>query len=1021
MKQALPGNRHTLWVCGQTYDFYLVTSTIGLNAAEYGHDAAGNPNRSAKRQIVLHCTAGTGSAEAVINDWNATPKRSSAHFIVERSYVAQAARPALTAENADTPLVDIVRVVDDEKMRTFHASNLNPTSIGIEMVNLAWGWYAAGVANEPSLQGRHTPVATCPSPIPVGTLPNGTPHLVCNHARPQDQNRYVHLAQALTGQHDYQAYEDKQYLAITLLLRHLCIAHRIPRRFLGNNAEEVLRPWKDTGSAAERRAGANVLFHFSGILHHRNETSGKPCPGIVHRNRLYRGLIDEWWLPINAQGTPRPYYSGPFRTPSWAAGSPAENCLFRWSAAAGRITGVLYRDANVEALLESRSYFNLDEVDTYFGRTETVDGGMFPIGLNQIWHGGVHLDAGPGDPCVYAAASGTIVAARLSSNADTEKDPDFGSQRFVLVKHAVHHRTEPDPSGVGQRINYGVQPTYVYTLSMHLDPVANMAAVDQANPPWFNQWRRANPGVDIGLAGGKGRVFSPNVKVMVGDILGSAGVFRGKQRIHFEVLSHRNVELTSAPWNEPRTRVTDLDQNAVCNSATVNQFVKDFGHDGVDTMDLLAAAPALRNVKALHLSEWALSSESQLREAIPRNALRKRVWPHIERFTWVREAMQANADLGRQLGSDGFFWHYHPIVFMQHVNRLILGENREIQEADDHSINVEIDEDFFLTNFIGWNAAQNRFLPAAADHQQLHPQLVFSGEHYNFDRLALACRQAGNHQPAQSPPQHTRFSAALLELVEEVREHFHQAIELSLAYVCGAHRGNHGICCVNTAAGLAKHGAGLAVDLRPANPTRASCLGLLSSVDAVVRGFAQGWQSLSGTASQAPLPQAFKGVLYTTAAGLQAKLNNNTASAAETAGFRIHLELTEKQLDKVRVVFSELRILDDQDFFGAGEWSLRVSVNHQVCNLLKDQPVNTGQSIKLDPTQWTIDVPLDLSSPTDRLRIHLDGVEEDLLFDDRLGTAEAVHAAPDWGVGPHTLTSSIKTYSISYAIQVLRG
>jgi hypothetical protein len=1021
MKHALAANRHTLWLFGQTYDFYLVTSTIALNAAEYGHDAAGNPNRSAKRQIVLHCTAGTGSAEAVINDWNNTPVRSSAHFIVERSYVAQAARPALTAENADTPLVDVVRVVDGEDMRTYHASNLNPTSIGIEMVNLAWGWYAAGAANEPSLQGRHAPLATCPSPIQVGTLPTGAPHMVCNHARPQDENRYIHLAQALAGQHDYQAYEDRQYLALSLLLRHLCIAHRIPRRFLGNNAEEVLRPWKDTGTAAEQRAGANFLFHFSGILHHRNETSGKPCPGIVHRNRLFRGLIDEWWLPINAQGTPRPYYSGPFRTPAWAAGAAAENSLFRWSQANARITGSVYRQADLEALLESKSYFNLDEVDTYFGRTETMDGGLFPIGLNEIWHGGVHLETAPSDPCVYAAASGTIVAARLSSNADTEKHPDFGSQRFVLVKHAVYHQVEPDPSGVGERINYGVRPTYVYTLYMHLDPVANLAAVDDANPPWFNDWRRANPGADIGLQGGKGRVFAPNVKLMVGDILGVAGVFRGKHRIHFEVLSHRNSEIVGGPWNDPSKRVTDLDQNAVCNAATLDQFVKDFGHDGVDSMDLLAAAPALRNVKALHLSEWALTAESQLREAIPRSNLRRRVWPHIERFTWVKEAMQANADLGRQLGSDGFFWHYHPIIFTQHINRLILGENREIQEADDHSINIEIDEDLFLTHFIGWNGAQNRFLPAVADHQQLHPQLVFSGEHYHFHRIDLACGQAGNHQPNVSPPQQTRFSAALLELLEKVREHFNQGIDISLAYVCGAHRANNGICCMNAAAAITKHGAGLAVDFRPANTTRASCLQLVSSVDAVIRAFAQSWRALGGTPSQAPLPQGYKGALYSTQVGLQHKLNNNTATPAEIAGFRIHMELTEKQLDKVRVVFSELRILDDQDFWGAGEWSLRVSVNNQVCNLLKDQSVNTGQVIALDPTHWTIEAPLDLNSATDRLRVHLDGVEEDVFFDDRVGTAEEVYSGPDWGVGRHTLTSSIKAYTITYEIQVVRS
>src|SRR5215472_1828978 len=112
-----------------------------------------------------------------------------------------------------------------------------------------------------------------------------------------------------------------------------------------------------------------------------------------------------------------------------------------------------------------------------------------------MWHGGLHLAPAPTNRKVYAAASGTIVAARMGGNAQVEADQAYGSQRFVLIRHCVHLEQEPDPSGSpgDTRINYAHDPIYVFTLYMHLAP---LASADAAKPPWFNYWQRRNPGAD---------------------------------------------------------------------------------------------------------------------------------------------------------------------------------------------------------------------------------------------------------------------------------------------------------------------------------------------------------------------------------------------------------------------------------------------------------------------------------------------------------------------------------------------
>jgi N-acetylmuramoyl-L-alanine amidase len=536
-----------IWVFGTKTDFKIYDCGTALNAFQFRQDG-GSPARRQKNQICLHFTAGNGPGQGTVDWWNTEatqffcPKwpthdfqspnpgvcpeghgtlqhmNASAHYVVER---------ARDRAEAGRAYVDVIEVVESDYV-TWHGESVNTNSIGIEHANVG---PAFNLTNDDTFTGAGA------------------------NRRPTDGNHWLSMPHyAYSGSnlssHAFQAYQEEQYLAMILLLRYLCLKHRIARRFLGDTTTEKFARWHNRGTLVRSR-----LMRFRGIFAHMNCHNTKECGGpALHRNRLFRGIIDEWWLPIEVEGTEREYYMGPFDP------QPNTPSFYRWSG--GALTAALFRDCNVDALQETKSYFLLDRVDWYYAQTEIITvGGFFPIGTNRIWHGGVHFQPKDANRKIYAACSGTIVAARLGSDAALEADKEYGSQRFVLIRHCVYWQQEPDPGG-GQRTNYSVDPTYFFTLYMHLAPVAKMDGADDNNPPWFNYWLRRNAG------GNANPVFCPNVPVSVGDWIGDCGVYRTQRMLHFEVVSKE--EMTDAPWNDPAYRIYDADSNAICNVPELN-------------------------------------------------------------------------------------------------------------------------------------------------------------------------------------------------------------------------------------------------------------------------------------------------------------------------------------------------------------------------------------------------------------------------------------------------------------------
>jgi hypothetical protein len=129
----------------------------------------------------------------------------------------------------------------------------------------------------------------------------------------------------------------------------------------------------------------------------------------------------------------------------------------------------------------------------------------------------------------------------------------------------------------------------------------------------------------------------------------------------------------------------------------IDSFVKSSLGRDLKTLDVLHAARDLRNAKSYHRSEWALDGPAALQPVLPDEAARQAKWNKIKPFMWVADAVAACPDLTQQLcTATGMTWHYHPITFMEFVNRLIQRENGEVAEPDFKDTNVEI-EGGFLT------------------------------------------------------------------------------------------------------------------------------------------------------------------------------------------------------------------------------------------------------------------------------------------------------------------------------------
>jgi hypothetical protein len=459
----------------------------------------------------------------------------------------------------------------------------------------------------------------------------------------------------------------------------------------------------------------------------------------------------------------------------------------------------------------------------------------------------------------------------------------------------------------------------------------------------------------------------------------------------------------------------DNDQNLICDIPTLENFLTTRLGQRLELIDPVLAARQLRGSKVFHKSEWALTSEDQITSLIPNEARRKVLWPHIRRFSWVAEAIAANARLGRELGSaDGMFWHYHPVTFMQHMNGLEVTEDRALKEAPFHDTNVELSDDYFLTKFVNFDAVHSRYVPANVDQHPIRvSELSNTGFQYQFTRAHIACMQPGNHSPETTPPQSTKFSLALLDTLESIHQYHGAGFQITLSYMCAAHF-HAALCVMNAASAAANHNLGIAADIQPANATAAECRRLWNSVAAVVDPLNVKYPQYCGMPSQADLPGDFNGLRYTTSPGSLAALTahpQQNVPAADVHDFRIHLELiaaaaaaaAAETTVNLRVTLVSLEVLQDQP--SLGDWEIKGSVRGGNVGSVKSK-AQKGQVIALG---WSLPVTL---SQNDKLDLTV------VAGYDSISPSYDRNSNPAWGIGTQSAVSTVlSSFRLSYKVE----
>jgi N-acetyl-anhydromuramyl-L-alanine amidase AmpD len=325
----------------------------------------------------------------------------------------------------------------------------------------------------------------------------------------------------------------------------------------------------------------------------------------------------------------------------------------------------------------------LEDAEPYFRVTEDGEGGFFPIGVNQAWHSGVHLNV-PKATAVLCPADGKIVVAR-----NTAPDERLGSPNFVLCKH---------------EFTIGEAKKTVFSLMMHLrrEKIANDSEV-----PWIR--RLVGRGIgdeslpedpDESAPGLKGfineRIALLDVEVKAGELLGHTDQFNsdmlggGELEDVLDFAMFAPQPLTTKGGGAFENIEDDADQDILCNARSIWKRIVRKPEDLKGLVEgSYPIAPSdvrefyndaklptsMRWVAARHPLEWSDKTEydqlfgggvdfewSARRQA-------RRFLQKIKKFLWWDDGVTEHTELPEER----MVYCYHPITLLAWV---ALGEAR---------------------------------------------------------------------------------------------------------------------------------------------------------------------------------------------------------------------------------------------------------------------------------------------------------------------------------------------------------
>ena len=343
-----------------------------------------------------------------------------------------------------------------------------------------------------------------------------------------------------------------------------------------------------------------------------------------------------------------------------------------------------------------------DLAQGYFEHIEAGDGGFFPVGVNQAWHTGAHLQLRKEGAPVLAPAKGRVLVAR-----NAERTPKLGDANVVVLGHELE---------VGDR------KLEFFTVLSHVrfqpemgseSPIPWMKRLATKPPPDLPDDQdepRSWPGAN---ALRRGWVALLDVPVEAGEVVGHAGVFSSDPNsaplpmIDVATISKRPL----FPKSDRTFEVVDDDDDngLLCNSRAVwrRLVVEPEELDGLvrggyplapsevrDAYAERSSARELRRLAVRHVTEW--SEQTDLRDLFGGGvdfewyALRdeKRHKALFRPFLWWDAGVTKHAKLPK----DGLVYAYHPITLLtvlgmgQARTAMSVGQSGAQQGLDDDAL-----------------------------------------------------------------------------------------------------------------------------------------------------------------------------------------------------------------------------------------------------------------------------------------------------------------------------------------------
>lgn len=402
--------------------------------------------------------------------------------------------------------------------------------------------------------------------------------------------------------------------------------------------------------------------------------------GLVVRNKLvndgFAGLVGHWHVSAT----------------KWDPGPG-----FDWERVLIGVRGkrlfypvTLPQAANLDRVPKRKA---LSNAEVYFRNTEAGRGGFYPVGGNQAWHTGVHLNVEPETP-VMAPADGVIVAAR-----NTKRTSKMGSANVVVIRHEMEVAgndakfysviSHLRPETLGRESEIG------WIRRFALDPDGPLGLPEDdggVHPP-------AAPG-HVALI--DGRVALGEIEVKAGEIIGYSDVFNpdpyGDKKQLMQLVDWALIaERPLFPVSDPTFAAVDEDgdDGILCNARKVwKQFTTNpeelrglvEGGYPLAPEEVRAVyqdprvATSMRWMATRHVTEYSdITDFSGLFgggvdfEWSTRKVAERYV-KDIRKFLWWDEKVTEHL----KLPADRVIWTYHPVAL---TTFLAMGEARRVAEV----------------------------------------------------------------------------------------------------------------------------------------------------------------------------------------------------------------------------------------------------------------------------------------------------------------------------------------------------